>query len=300
MSALCALMMLLAGPARADEITIKIFNGAGERVRTLDPLLVPRAPTSLAFTYTAGGACAAAVSVDQEAFSPDGDCRNDLLVVRFAGVTDPVSVRPAAWWDGTNDAGRGLSNGVYLLSARHSSTSAAAGPELLGSVTLASARPPVRALVSNAAGIPVADLPSAAYRALGRVRADTPVFAPVLDGSVLEQFLLYDRAGAIVARLSWSGKDARGHVVPNGDYLFDYVVTEADGAQTHFSEAFVVQHAALNLLDAAVAIPNPAARGAARVWFRYRVLGAGLTTLVLKIYAVTGEAPSDNGASGGL
>ena len=245
-------------------------------------------------TYTAAGSCTAWVSDPAAPFSPDSDCRNDVLVISFPELTGTLTGAACDHfcWDGKNGRGEWVSNGDYLVQALTSATLSSEPVTLVKTVTLSAGRSAILARIFNASGDVVAELPAVSIPGVYSMRIDPALFMPSPAGGELLSFKLLSAAGAVLGVLTWDGRSRSGDIVPNGTYFASMCVTGENSAQSVITDSFSVSHEVIGLIGGVTVAPNPvsARNPAAKVWLHYLVLARGrIAQVKLKIYASTGE-----------
>ncbi|MEK7477675.1 MAG: hypothetical protein AAB152_18815, partial [Candidatus Coatesbacteria bacterium] len=195
----------LAGPVT---LTVKIFNAAGEIVRSFEPLLVGRAPNQMNFSYTAGGACPNAIVDSQAGFSPEGDCVNDLVKFVFPQlIMADGQAFDRIWWDGKNDAGNYVPNGLYVVNVESVDIQTGTPVVIKREIVIAAKRTEVMARIFNSAGELVALLPTAGIvTTIETIKIGPTPFAPNLAGTTLASVDLYDKQGGHLGTLPWAGR----------------------------------------------------------------------------------------------
>jgi len=188
---------------------VKIYNAAGELVRSYNPMPVGLTPTDFRFTYSASGqaGCTAPtlwapdplaptiwVTGDPtQPFSPDCDGVNDIVLFTF----DELQVRDELgnlipyrgdWmtgemaWDGRNDQGVLVANGQYMVVVESVDPQTGNPVVVSKMITMGAERTEVVARIFNAAGEEVVVLPTDGLRAgVASIRIEPNPYAPVLN-----------------------------------------------------------------------------------------------------------------------
>ncbi len=271
---------------------MRIYNSVGELVRSYPTETVERTITTFVLTYTASGSCTAWSSNLAEPFSPDGDCRNDILVFDFPELTNTTTgARYDRFrWDGKTSRGEWAPNAQYLAQAVTTSTEFGTGITATRTITLSARRVQIIARIFNAAGVLVIELPAVSNPGVAKVRVNPPLFEPDVTGTKVVKFELLDPNGSTLGLITWNGKDAQDYLVANGTYAVSMDVTTEDGTHMVLTARFSVAHGELNLISNAGLIPNPASAKTGLVWIHYLVVTPSrLTQVAVKIYTMAGE-----------
>jgi uncharacterized repeat protein (TIGR01451 family) len=301
---------------------VKIYNAAGELVRSYTPVQVGKAPTDFRFTFTGTGTCTSYVGSTALPFSPDGDCINDIVAFTFDQLLDRNgNPYQAIRWDGKNDQGAWVVNGDYVVVVESVDPQTGNPVTVTKVITLSARRVEVVARIFNAAGEEVAVLMTGGLKQgvasltiepnpyepdLGdpsRGILPTPVVIKLKDAGGNWIDADGDASNGITGLL-WYGRSCSDHVcdtptegvvVNNGVYLVQVTSYEPNGDQTTVTGAITVSHGELELISNVQPVPNPvsytslAADPNARVWVYYQVAGGLLHNLQVKVYNVAGE-----------
>ncbi|MEK7477092.1 MAG: hypothetical protein AAB152_15815, partial [Candidatus Coatesbacteria bacterium] len=199
-------------------LTVKIFNAAGEIVRSFDPILVGRSPTLMSYSYTGGPACGTNWAVSATlAFSPDGDCFNDYVKLVFPELLMADGMPfDLITWDGKSDQGIDVPNGVYIIDVQSVDIQSGAPVSIRMSIVVAARHTQVVARIYNSAGELIAVLPTAGLsQPVDSIKIDwvapdgvrTPLpFKPDLAGVAQAQVHLFDAKGNEIGVLPWAGR----------------------------------------------------------------------------------------------
>jgi uncharacterized repeat protein (TIGR01451 family) len=311
--------------AQPITMIVKIYNAAGELVRSYTPVQVGETPTDFRFTYTGTGACASYVGSTALPFSPDDDCTNDVLVLAFDQLIDRNGIPyQAIRWDGKNDQGVWVRSGEYLVIVESVDPQTGAPIVATKWVTLSARRVDVVARIFNAAGEEVAVLATNGLKqSVAAIVIEPNPYAPnlgdpsrgILPTPVVIKFKdaggnwidADNDASNGITGLLWYGRtcqNARDHVcasptdgvvVNNGVYLVQITSYTPNGDQTKVTGAITVSHGEMELISQVQPVPNPlpyaslVADPNARVWVHYQVAGGLLRNLQVKVYNVAGE-----------
>ena len=285
--------------APAAEVILQIFNSTGELVRTYPTQVVGRTVTEFSLTYTVSGSCTTFVSDSGEPFSPDGDCRNDILVFDFPELTDPVTGAryDHLRWDGTTVGGQWVPNGAYLAQVQVNSTTFTG--TITNTFTLSALRIQIVARIYNAAGEPVIELPAITNPGVVQIRVNPVFFEPDTAGTSIITFELLDEVGAVVGMLTWDGKNAQGILVPSGSYMISMNITAKDQVPVTITATFSVAQGGIRLISNVEIIPNPASTRSGIVWLSYTVVTSSLLTRVgVHVYSISGDLVASYDATG--
>lgn len=290
-----ALILLATGAASrsfAVPLTVRVFNAAGEIVRSFPPEDKPLAVTTLTLSYTASGGCTSWTGDTGRPFSPDGDCINDLLQIGFPELTDTTTGHPHDhhWWNGATDLGEWAPNGAYLVSAETTHTLTGAPIVTTVPVTLSAVRGTVDARIYGASGLLVKTLAGITLPGIANVWVDPNPYAPEVTGTNLVSFRLRDAGGAQIGVLTWNGRNESGRIVDNGAYTLVLRFTGPGGDVTTVSASFTVLHDDLRLIEDLRPVPNPVKADGGGIWLSYRPVAAGiLTSIRLTVWTISGD-----------
>lgn len=206
-----------------------VLAGATISATTLAPD-DPGGPASLTVTGTAPDAAGWAVAVTRA----DGVAGAAGRAARTIAGSGPAA---SATWDGSDDGGRRLSGGTYLvtLTMRDAAGNAATTS---WTVDLRTAGPRLTAAVDPGAIAPDGD--GVADRATVRWSSDVAVSGTVTvrrDAAVIRSWPV---ASATSGTIRWDGTDAAGKAVPEGAYTVSVDVTSAAGEPATATATVVV------------------------------------------------------------
>ncbi len=280
-------------------MTIRVFNAAGELVRTFPPVQVGQAPDEMELLYAADPTLCGTVLGDSALpLSPDNDCVNDIVRLVFPDlIMEDGSFFDDIYWDGKNDNGDYVANGVYQIVASSVDTQSGQPVSVESFVTVFGKRTEVTARIYNAAGEEVAVLDAThIMQPVARIDMWPNPFEPLVkpyvslsneDDRNLSKGVAYirllDEQGREITSLKWYGRtcpsspdhicqvlsetpapaedrlylQVDGQIVNNGVYLV--VVTSMDpaGGETRATATFTVSHGKLSIVDEVKAVPNP-------------------------------------------
>jgi len=215
-------------------LQVRVFAANGSLVRAFATVKVGRALTQVRFTYTAAGTCTSWTSDPTQPFSPDGDCRNDILKFTFDELPMPNG-QPfdAIWWDGRDDSGVLVPCGNYTAYI-------GAIDQLSGYEVHTEAPITVACLTGQGPGS--SQVRSGRNGTVDLGRGERATFAVKATGTGDVQVLIYDQRGTRVKEITgradgsrevvmtWDCNDTAGRPVPPGVYS---VAIKAPGVRKH-------------------------------------------------------------------
>jgi len=221
-------------------------------------VVVDNTPPAVKASGTAGGA-------DAMIFSPDGDGNKESFalsqegsqedtwkqeIVDAAGTTirswKAVSSAPAALlWDGKNDSGQVVPDGVYAYRVAATDRAGNNGSAKVENIIVNTQQPPVGVSIDLAAFSPNGD----GVKDVLSLTPNVPVRngmdrwrLSVLDASGTERWSASGTgAESLVARYQFAGKDSTGKVLPEGTYRTRLTVNYVNGhGPVAFSPNFII------------------------------------------------------------
>jgi outer membrane protein OmpA-like peptidoglycan-associated protein/flagellar hook assembly protein FlgD len=240
-------------------ITVDAFDDNGNTASSERwAVVVDNTPPSVKAEGTAGGA-------DAMIFSPDGDGNKETFALSQEGsqedswkqeIVDAAgsairswkaeSTAPAALsWDGKNDAGQVVADGVYAYRVSSTDRAGNTGSAKVENIIVNTQQPPVGVSIDLAAFSPNGDGVKDSLSLTPNV--------PVRSGMDRWQLSVLDAAGAerwsasgtgadsLVARYQFAGKDSAGKVLPEGTYRTRLTVNYVNGhGPVAYSPNFII------------------------------------------------------------
>jgi len=233
-------------------IMVAVYNSAGEKVRLLYQGSAQSEPASISLSAAVLG-CGAPVAV------------------YFPGYLDNLS--HALIWDGSNDQGQAVANGVYMV-AINCRDSDGVLTTLTGQVMVACSSIVQRVAVYNPAGELVDTLPG---RNIGQLvdftLPDGPSFVSPADGQGGEGLrVLLRAANGQQASTYWDGRNSAGGAVSSGVYLLELQDQGLAGGEAVQVERSVMLLRGPARATRSVLVPNPAGAGTDSVTLQYHPL----------------------------
>ena len=193
------------------DMVVKIYNAAGELVRSLTSIQVDKAPTDFRFAYTDSGSCTSYAGDTNLAFSPDGDCVNDVVVFTFDQLIDQNGNSYRATWDGKNDLGGWVVNGDYTVVVVSVDPQTGNPVVVNKPIKLLARRTTVTVRILNSAGEEVAALPIVSVTAgVTGISIEPNPYEPDAAGVNTVVIKLKDSAGNWLDADNNSGNDVTG------------------------------------------------------------------------------------------
>jgi flagellar hook assembly protein FlgD len=269
-----------------DSISLRLYNSAGELVRSLYQGLAQDAPTQVLMSQSSLAAGSGVVSF--------------LFSGALSGILGQSGTSAIAW-DGRNDNGQLVAGGQYYAQIKttdsfgHSST-------LVDSVTVIQAVLSQQLNVYNSAGEVVAQVPLTATAMTSRFEVPQPSKALSLDpatGLPLSgfQILLIASTGQQIWT-QWNGLNSQGIPVGPGLYTLELVTEEPGQGLQRLDKQVQVLTAPLTLsLGKPIVAPQPYRSGTLTVFFKAL---PGNESIHGRLYNQAGELVLESwGRSGG-
>ncbi len=239
-------------------VVIEASDDNGNKAATKPwSVVIDNTPPTLSLTRPAGA--------DGSIFSPDGDGNKDsFTIVQESSVEDlwKASVIDAGgaalrtWefkgsalgslsWDGKNNEGQVVPDGVYQYQASATDRAGNKGRAQVDNIIVNTQQPPVSIAIDQAAFSPNGD----GVQDVLTLSPNVPVRAglsgwslSVVDASGAERWARSGNDSAsLVARYAFDGKDTAGRALPEGEYRTRLIVTYVNGHRpTVWSPAFII------------------------------------------------------------
>jgi len=252
-------------PTPAYILSVKVYNSAGEIVRTV----------AIAGAY----GLVKEFSVDKTVISTDD---GSVAVINVDGYIYE--------WDGRSDQGTPVQNGVYYVKAE-TTDNMGLTHAAVREVTVLTNGLTAELRVYNSAGeivkiIPVYGLASFGSDILTLDPAAPAVFVPGQpQPSTGQAGLRIDYMGQVFV---WDGTSEQGVIVANGVYSVQLVGIDASGVKTIASSEITVMNAAYEVISGIKVIPNPVNPLVENIiTIRYNLMPGAKVTV--KAYNIAGE-----------
>jgi flagellar hook assembly protein FlgD len=265
-------------------VTFKLYNAAGEVVKTLRAELVPDSYGDIAALEPRYG-------TGKGSYDPG----LGLLTIAVRFKEGEVLIT----WDGTNDMGIGVTNGEYLLKAEYWKDKSDSRMLTVPIVVLrGSAR--LRAAIYTASGELVRVLYESGSVSNRLVAVELSDHVLTIGGPAekarieikpigVNGMVMMDSAGALDAgRISWEGKNAGGWMVQSGEYLLKVEEIVGGDKITIVESITVVRIVGPDGVRVGV-YPNPVHGGSGAGVVKIAVTVAERSETTVRIYNVAGE-----------
>lgn len=240
-------------------IVVSAFDDNGNQASTEPwPVVIDTLPPSAKASGPAGGS-------DALIFSPDGDGSKDTLAIAQEGsvedlwtanVVDAAGTAIRTWktqnagpapatWDGKNDAGQIVPDGVYAYRLASTDRAGNSGSAKVENIIVNTQQPPVGVAIDMAAFSPNGDGVRDVLSLVPSVPVRTGLSTwklSVLDADGKERWSTGGSTpDSLVARYQFIGKDASGVSLPEGTYRTRLSVTYVNGhSPIAYSPNFII------------------------------------------------------------